>query len=91
MCSKEIHATLWDKYISWTKIICDEDDCAVKINGKSEYLTEQLFLMSDAKHKKPYVTGAVTGKRFWKKWGTVKSAIINSDNHVVKRTVIGCL
>ena len=44
-------------------------------------------MTSDVKQKKPYAKGAVTGKKFWKKWGTVKCAVINSDNHVVKRTI----
>ena len=73
--------------MSWTKIICDEGDCGVKSNEKTDYLSEQWFLSLDAKYKKPYIKGAITGKKFWKKWGTVKSAIINSDNHVVRRTI----
>lgn len=87
MSGKQIHIKMWDKYMSWSNIICDEDDCGMKINEKPNYLSKQWFMTSDAKHKKPYVEGAVTGKKFWKKWGTVKSSIINSDNLVVKRTI----
>ena len=87
MPSKEIHAKLWDKYVSWTKIICDEGDGGVTINKRPNYLHEWWFLTSDVKQKKPYAKGAVTGKKFWKKWGIVKCAVINSDNHVVKRTI----
>lgn len=32
MFSKQLHAKMWDKYMSWTKIIRDEDDCGLKIN-----------------------------------------------------------
>ena len=87
MFSKQVHAKMCDKYMSWTKIICDEDACGLKINDKPYYLSEAWFLTSDAKHTKPYVRGSVTGKKFWKKWGTVKCAIINSDNHVAKSTI----
>ena len=87
MSGKEIHTKMWDKYVSWANIICDEDDCGVKINEKPDYLCEQWFLTSDAKHKKLHETGADTGKKFWKKWGALKSAVINSDNHVVKKTI----
>ena len=38
MASELIHAKLWDKYVSWTKIICDEDDAGMKINKKAKLL-----------------------------------------------------
>mmetsp|Transcript_13729 Transcript_13729/g.19631 ORF Transcript_13729/g.19631 Transcript_13729/m.19631 type:complete len:441 (-) Transcript_13729:68-1390(-) len=87
MSARDIHAKMWDKYVLWANIICDEGDCGVKINEKPDYLCERWFLTSDANHKKKYVSGEVTGKRFWKKWGTIKSAVTNSDNHVVKSTI----
>ena len=87
MNGKQIHAKMWDKYVSWTKIICDEDDAGVKIGEKPNYLSEVYFLTSDAKNQRFYKKGAESGKRFWKKWGTVKSVILNSDNHIVKKTI----
>jgi len=87
MSGLQIHAETWNKYVSWVKIICNDGDTGVKIDEKPDYLCEQYFLTSDAKHKKLYEPGIQTGKKFWKKWGTLKSAIINSDNHVVKKTI----
>ena len=87
MSGKEIHVKMWEKYVRWAKIICEEDDANMKIDTKPGYLSEQFFMTSDAKHKKFYAVGETTGQKFWKKWGAVKSAIINSDNHVVKRTI----
>ena len=87
MSTKQIHVKMWDKYVAWANIIRDEADCGIKINEKPDYLSEVWFMTADAKHQKPYVKGAVSSKRFWKKWGIVKSTIINSDNHVVKRTI----
>ena len=87
MSAKQIHVKMWDKYVAWANIIRDEADCGIKINEKPDYLSEVWFMTADAKHQKPYVKGTVSGKRFWKKWGIVKSTIINSDNHVVKRTI----
>ena len=64
MAGKEIHAKMWDKYVSWTKIIYDEGDASVKIDAKPDYLSEHYFLTSDAKHKKFYAKGISTGKKF---------------------------
>ena len=52
---------------------------------KSDYLCEELFMTSDAKQKKRYSGGVETGKKLWKKWGTVKSSVINFDNNIVKK------
>ena len=67
MSRKQIYVKMWDKYVSWTNIICDEGDCGVKINEKPEHLSELWFMTSDSKHQKPYVKGAVTSKKIWKK------------------------
>ena len=47
MVSKEIYAKMWDKYTSWAKGICVEGDAGVKIDAKTDYLSEQYFLTSD--------------------------------------------
>ena len=74
--------------MSWTKLLRDEDDASVKIlDEKTNCLCEQYFLTSDAKRTKYYEKSAASGNKFWKKCETVKSAIINPDNHVVKRTI----
>ena len=40
MASKLIHAKLWDKYVSWTKIICNEGDAGVKIDEKPKKIDQ---------------------------------------------------
>ena len=54
MFSKQLHAKMWDKYVSWTKIICDEDDCGLKINEKPYCLSESWFLTSDENTHKAF-------------------------------------
>ena len=89
MSAKDIHSKIWAKYVAWAKLICETDDAELKIEPKPEYLSLDFFMTSDAKCKKRYTGGVETGKKFWKKWGTVKSAIINFDNNTVKRTISG--
>ena len=88
MCAKDIHAKIWEKYLSWAKIFCEEADAGMKIESRPDYLANEYFTMSDAVHRKPFPGGAESGKKLWKKWGSVKSAVINSDNNVVKKTIV---
>ena len=84
MRANEIHMKMWEKYLSWGKVFCEEAYAGI---NKPAYLTDRYFTTSDAAHRKPFPGGAESGKKMWKKWGSVKSGIINSDNHVVKKTI----
>jgi len=72
------HPKMWEEYDSWIKTICDECDAGMKIADKPDYLCEEFLMTSDTLHKKGYEPGAATGKKFWKKFGTVKAAITDS-------------
>ena len=87
MCAKDIHTKMWEKYLSWSNVFCEEADAGMKIEPRPDYLAPDYFTTSDAAHKKSFPGGAETGKKLWKKWGSVKSAVINSDNNVVKKTI----
>ena len=40
MSREVIYVKMWEKYISWTKIICAEFDYGMKISRKPDYLSE---------------------------------------------------
>ena len=90
MSAKDIHIKTWRKCVSWSKIMCEDEDAELKIDDAPECLSEDFFLTSDTKNKKRYVAGVVTDKKLWKKWGTVKLSVINFDNDGVKKIFPAC-
>ena len=85
--TNKIHSDMIVKYQRWSNLICSDAETVLNLHNPPEYLQPALFMTSDTKGTKEYPVDTTTGKKFWRKWGTVKRSILGVENVIIKKTI----
>ena len=80
------HTKLRECYDRWARSIMTEDNTLGVLSVPS-YVTEKMFLTSDANNRKLRAHNKEENKKLWRQWILAKSAITNFDNIAVKKAI----